>query len=461
MERKSGFYVELDKLREEYPGADFGFLENTEVTGETHAHGFLHGCCDEFAAMLSEMYGYEIECVRNAEGRLIHAYCIAELEGKKAYIDVRGTTTDPVLFFEEFENELTYFPEDGSIMVLNEDLYEVEARIETWKNKDAFFDGEYEGWEDEDIKRFIREQRDYYNPEGLREGVFVKRMLFHVTLMENVESIREKGLLPQIGERSLEAEESEKNVYLFTSYEAMDNALMNWLGEWYNERYGEDVDLAVLKVLVPPEIPIVDEGVGYEVLCPACIPPEYISFFDELGQEIGIPLYRYELYCDGEYQEVGFLAGIEDIGLSIEKEERLLRPFTEKLTDPWHPQMSRSVSFFSAKGNEEFCDAIRELVSAYEGSMFEVKLVTVSLPPSMLKKAIYKDEYQVCLPMELYKEELENLKKVSEPKFESEFIKVVSMEKVGSLEQKICWADSKRKEVITKEICNKGYEERI
>ncbi|MBQ8039705.1 MAG: hypothetical protein IJ274_07555, partial [Lachnospiraceae bacterium] len=59
------------------------------------------------------------------------------------------------------------------------------------------------------------------------------------------------------------------------------------------------------------------------------------------------------------------------------------------------------------------------------------------------------------------KEELENLKKVSEPKFESEFIKVVSMEKVGSLEQKICWADSKRKEVITKEICNKGYEERI
>ena len=50
---------------------------------------------------------------------------------------------------------------------------------------------------------------------------------------------------------------------------------------------------------------------------------------------------------------------------------------------------------------------------------------------------------------------------MSEPKFESEFIKVVSMEKVGSLEQKICWADSKRKEVITKEICNKGYEERI
>ena len=411
---KNGFYEELEELRKDVPDADFGFLENTDVTSESNAHNFLHGCCDEFTSMLSEMFGYEIECVRNAEGRLIHAYCITEVDGEKAYIDVRGTTTDPVLFFEEFENELTYYPEDGSITVLNDDLYEVDAVIETWKNKDAFFNGEYEGWSDEDIKRFIREQGNYYNPNRVREGIFAKQMLFHVTLMENVESIREKGLIPQIGERSAEIGETEEYVYLFTSYEAMDNALMNWMGEWYNERYGEDVELAVLKILIPPEIPIIDMGIGYEMICPSMIPSEYIEFFDELGHEIGIPLYRYELYCDEEYQEVGFLSGLEDIGLPIEKEEQLLRPFDENLVNPWHPQMSHSVSFFTRKGDETFRDAIRDLVSAYEDSMFEVKLVSVKLPAYMLDKAIYKDEFQVCLTKELYKEELESIKEIND-----------------------------------------------
>lgn len=158
-----GFYQELDDLRKDVPDADFGFLENISVSEERNAFQYLHGFCDEFAAMLSEIYGYEIESARHWEtegftGKLIHAYCLCEVQGKLAYIDVRGITTDPERFFEEFENEVTYFPGDGSL----EDL-EGPATIEWWPNKDALFDGDYEGWTDDSLKSFILENSDYYN----------------------------------------------------------------------------------------------------------------------------------------------------------------------------------------------------------------------------------------------------------------------------------------------------------
>lgn len=433
---KNGFYEELEELQKDWPGSDFGFLENTDVTKESNAYNFLHGCCDEFAAMLSEMYGYGIECVRNAEGRLIHAYCVTEVDGKKAYIDARGTTTDPVLFFEEFENELTYFPEDGAITVLNDDLYEFPAEIETWKNKDEFFDGEYEGWSDEDIKSFIREQGEYYNPNRVREGVFAKQMFFHVTSMENVKSIRENGLVPQIGERSAEIREREENIYLFTSYEAMDNALMNWLGEWYNENYGDECELAVLKVLIPPEIEIIDEGVGYEVICRERIPAECIEFYDELGNEISfakdLMLYRYELYCEGEDQDVGFLVGIEDLGLSCEKEISLLKPFDKALENPILPGMRNSVSFFTEEGNKKFQKAIRDVVAAYKDSIFEVKIATLHLPVSLSEQVIYQDDDQVCLSREFYKKELEKFTIRKTPVFDCGF-QPVNLKEIGSL----------------------------
>ena len=92
-----GFYNELTELKKFDSDAEFGFLENTKITSENNAFNFLHGCCDEFAAMLSDVYGYKIECVRNANHRLIHAYCVSEIGEIKAYIDKK-------LFFEEFEN---------------------------------------------------------------------------------------------------------------------------------------------------------------------------------------------------------------------------------------------------------------------------------------------------------------------------------------------------------------------
>ena len=49
------------------------------------------------------------------------------------------------------------------------------------------------------------------------------------------------GLEPRIGERSKEIGETEKAVYLFPTIDDMNCALGQWLGDWYNDEYGENV----------------------------------------------------------------------------------------------------------------------------------------------------------------------------------------------------------------------------
>lgn len=165
MSFKCGFYSELDELRRDDVSASFGFLENLRVTSESSAFNFLHGCCDEFAAMLSDVFGYEIECVRNADGRLIHAYCISNIGPEKVYIDIRGITTDPELFFSEFKNELYYYSPTGSVLVEDEDGREIDAERNVWVSKNELFEGEYEGWDDPEVMSFIKDYADYYDSD--------------------------------------------------------------------------------------------------------------------------------------------------------------------------------------------------------------------------------------------------------------------------------------------------------
>lgn len=163
MDFSCGFYADLAELQQANANATFGFLKDTRVTSESSAYNFLHGSCADFAAILSDVFGYEIECVRNADHRLIHAYCVSHIGDEKAYIDIRGITTDPERFFSEFENELTYYSPTGEILVEDEDGFELNGELEIWSNKEAGFDGEFEGWDDPEIESFIRSHADYYD----------------------------------------------------------------------------------------------------------------------------------------------------------------------------------------------------------------------------------------------------------------------------------------------------------
>lgn len=111
-----------------------------------------------------------------------------------------------------------------------------------------------------------------------------------------------------------------------------------------------------------------------------------------------IRLYRFELFCDGEAQNIGFLAGLDELGLSCEKEEHLLAPFDSALKVPDAAGMRGSASYFTALGIQKFAGPIQAVISAYkENGLFDVVLHIADVQNRDLEAAVYTDVYQVCL----------------------------------------------------------------
>ncbi len=153
-----GFYKELEDLRlNGSPEADFGFLENVPVGESYNLYDFLHGHCDEFAASLSDYYGYLIEYVLDNNENLIHAYCVTEINGEKAYIDARGITTDAELFFDEFADWCTY--DNGNLYD-----YKGECRVLSHKDtREMYSDENREFNQDKDLVGFFQDNSSYYD----------------------------------------------------------------------------------------------------------------------------------------------------------------------------------------------------------------------------------------------------------------------------------------------------------
>ena len=93
--------------------------------------------------------------------------------------------------------------------------------------------------------------------------------LFHLTNAFLIPQILQEGLQPELRERSRQCEKEEA-IFLFTSMEALDDAVLNW----FADEVSEEVPLGVLKDTIPESI---DPNVGYEAVCKVPIPPELIQ----------------------------------------------------------------------------------------------------------------------------------------------------------------------------------------
>lgn len=103
------------------------------------------------------------------------------------------------------------------------------------------------------------------------------RTFYHVTLAENLPLIMEKGLVPSVGERSKKMSEREA-VFLFASRGDAEDAVMNWLGDEFDD---DDDDLALLEVTLPAEIAIYREhGIDWEVYVKDRIPPQCLHILE-------------------------------------------------------------------------------------------------------------------------------------------------------------------------------------
>lgn len=103
--------------------------------------------------------------------------------------------------------------------------------------------------------------------------------LYHITHPDNLLSIYRDGLVPQVGALSSKLGEQLPRIYLFRDIESMDTALSCWLGDEWEDLYGEDSPCCSLEIDLPDDFPIFDEGVGYELVSYDTIPPQYIKFF--------------------------------------------------------------------------------------------------------------------------------------------------------------------------------------
>lgn len=101
---------------------------------------------------------------------------------------------------------------------------------------------------------------------------------YHVTPISNYHSIMERGLIPQVGERSKQLDE-EPGIFLFPTYEDCETALWQWLGEAYEDL---EEELITLEVRLPNNFRLDVTG-DWEVCSRYPIEPQYITFFKNEG----------------------------------------------------------------------------------------------------------------------------------------------------------------------------------
>lgn len=95
----------------------------------------------------------------------------------------------------------------------------------------------------------------------------MKILAYHLAYKKNLKAIKISGIVPNIPE---DMPDEPSAVYLFVSLDALENALINWLGE----RLDEDEEIVVLVVDITG-IPTI-EGANFEHVVPSVIPANRI-----------------------------------------------------------------------------------------------------------------------------------------------------------------------------------------
>lgn len=115
------------------------------------------------------------------------------------------------------------------------------------------------------LPKSSQELENVYNTSHrIKEDKEQTNYLYHVTPKKNLSSIEKHGILPSDAS-------DKKAIYLFKDKTEAEDALMNWLGD----KFDENEDLAILTI-DPKNLTIVPSSVGYEVISYNPIPAQNI-----------------------------------------------------------------------------------------------------------------------------------------------------------------------------------------
>lgn len=102
-----------------------------------------------------------------------------------------------------------------------------------------------------------------------------KDIVYHVTAECNLESILTNGLIPQVGYRSKQLGEP-PCIFFFEKMEAVEDAVLNWLGDELENEHGENLELVCLEILIESDKKSDIDCAKYETLTYSAVSPECI-----------------------------------------------------------------------------------------------------------------------------------------------------------------------------------------
>ena len=108
----------------------------------------------------------------------------------------------------------------------------------------------------------------------LSEILFEEPVLYHVARKRNLRNIKKYGLRVSVPTDM----EDEVGVYLFRSKLAAEEAVMNWLGD----RFEEDEELVLIRVDSRFVDEVSEKAAGYEVISKKDIPAEGILGYEAI-----------------------------------------------------------------------------------------------------------------------------------------------------------------------------------
>ncbi len=115
-----GFYICKDvesELQKVLNDKSFDDDDSLEAAYDV-ARVFLAGSCDVFSIALNHELGLPAYKIYDENGVFLHAFCLSEYNGKPAFIDVRGVTTDEM----EFRTHLTTVQLDKEYLIVPQDV---------------------------------------------------------------------------------------------------------------------------------------------------------------------------------------------------------------------------------------------------------------------------------------------------------------------------------------------------
>jgi len=134
------------------------------------------------------------------------------------------------------------------------------------------------------------------NLEEVEEPDELPDVVYHVTPAENLNQIMSQGLIPQKGERSRKILDEKPAIYCFPDKNSMEDAVMNWLGD----EFDEDEALALLEIDTTGLKGHVTDGAEYEVAITSAIPVQNIRV---LSKDLATPITESSGYIPSEKEK--------------------------------------------------------------------------------------------------------------------------------------------------------------